>query len=711
MGSAPLAMGKFEGIDRYTFRIGTEGIHCMFRDLDYAGGEEAQERVSVVASLQDLNALNAGTLAAIPISGPHDFTAVSVHKRICKVAPGIAQNFGFKEDVQADAPFRLIHGNIKLREDVLNSRLPPFVALSYCWHDPSWGTKGDPADPVMDATNFSWPVSKSMVRALLLERLSSHEGIWIDQCCINQDDPQEKSRTIGFMNLIYAQARVVVVVLEDVVIGQAESVVLENLMQKCGNRGSTNISTLHEDSSIYRVVSLALKIFSARWFTRAWCNHELLVSKNHIFLIGVSTLGHDRCRVLRVTLLFLNSLLNVVTSYGYTGAKDRHHSELMAQVQINRQRGFLHVIFNAFGLGGAYNLDEIDSDPSTSRSLKSLVETLKNLSKFGATVAADKLAITLNIAGSGLYYKGPERPEHECSLLLSVVALAAGDPAVLCCSGARFELPDHSNIFSWIQRPESLDFAGTAGRRGTHRRLDHMPDFTLKHVELDFFHVASTSDTSIRRASEPFLTRARWYIDGCIGMSKIDPMFQLGGTLENERETKIQVLACALECGPRWINEAAAGKTSADYPDSDLEVAIEIFLSDLDTERDFPELTEEYREMYEVLTDFLETLTLDYISPIGTPEWAPAWVSMGLRETDRLLFMCPVDGRQQFAAMIPTLLQHAEYTNCKRMFLLQSAPQKQGTWTVLGKSLVFSTDLGVLTPQHNRLMERQVIRT
>ncbi|KAL8736280.1 MAG: hypothetical protein Q9166_000435 [cf. Caloplaca sp. 2 TL-2023] len=390
-----------------------------------------------------------------------------------------------------------------------------------------------------------------MVQALLLERASSDEGIWIDQCCINQDDPQEKSRTIGFMNLIYEQARVVVVVLEGVVVDAADGAFRESLMHRCSRQASTEPGVLLDDKLVHHVMSLALKIFSARWFTRAWCNHELLVSQNHVFLLRVSSLRNNQPRVLRLTLLFLSSLVSICSSYDYTGAKDIYHSGLMEHYQKLRQRGFLHIILNPFGLGAGYNLGDVDHDLPIARHLKSPVETLRNLSKFGATVAVDKVAIALNIVGCDLYYKGPEKSERDCGLLLSVIALAAGDPTALCCSGDQYKLSDPKDKESWIQQPGHLDFAGVAGRKGTHRRLDHVPIFTMEQIELDLLYLTSNSDPSIRRASGPFLAQAQWYLDECIDMSKTDPMFQLGASFKEVKAIKIQVLACALECGPR----------------------------------------------------------------------------------------------------------------------------------------------------------------
>ncbi|KAL8910775.1 MAG: hypothetical protein Q9171_003954 [Xanthocarpia ochracea] len=707
-------MGKFTGIDRYTFCIGAEGIHCILRELDptKTNNAEAQEQVLVVGSLQHLNAGSAGRMTAIPDSGNHDFTALNVYNRISSISLAFAKDFGFKKDVAAEAPFRLIHQTLALGGLPKDNRPPSFIALSYCWHNPLWALDRHPANLPSVAVNFSWPISKWMVQSLLLERASSHEGIWIDQCCINQDNPEEKARTIGFMNLIYDQARLVVVVLEDVMIDAADGDFLESLMQKCSSQGLTGSSVVLESGSVHHVVRLALKIFSARWFTRAWCNHELLVSKNHVFLMGVSTTHENKPRTLRMTLFFLGSLIEVCSSYDYTGAKDDYHPELMDQYQKLRQRGFLHIILNPFGLGAGYNLGNLDSNSCTAHYMKSPVDTLRNLSKFGATVAVDKVAIALNIVGCGLYYSGPERSEHDCGLFLSILALAAGDPTVLCCSGPKYKLSCEQSTVSWVQQPGPLDFAGVAGSKGTHRRLDHVPSFTFDQVDLDLIYLASNTDTTIRRASELYVTHARWFLDGCIAMSKTDAMFQLGATFLQAKATKIRIVACALECGPRWINEAAQAKTSADYPDPadvDLESAIRVFLSGYEKGDSFHTLVERYRHQYEQLTDFFETLTLDYVSPIDALDWSPAWLSVGPRDMDRILFMCPSDA-QPFTAMVPTLLLHQAYTDCKRIFLLSTVNAAPDTWRVLGKSLVFGLgDLDILMLEPSKLRKGQKI--
>ena len=72
-----------------------------------------------------------------------------------------------------------------------------------------------------------------MVYGLLNQRVSSTEGVWIDQCCIRQNDDFEKGLAIGCMDLIYKSARRVVVALEDINgISDEQEILLQGLFTK-----------------------------------------------------------------------------------------------------------------------------------------------------------------------------------------------------------------------------------------------------------------------------------------------------------------------------------------------------------------------------------------------------------------------------------------------------------------------------------------------
>ena len=119
--------------------------------------------------------------------------------------------------------------------------------------------------------------------------------------------------TLGFIDTIYRQARLVVVALEDIAISEAEEDFLEDLMDK-SNQDAFKDLAVHA-GSVYYAASLCLKIFSARCFSRAWCSHEFLVSRSHVFLIRVESRAGVAVRVLRVTAAFLQSLTLVTSDY------------------------------------------------------------------------------------------------------------------------------------------------------------------------------------------------------------------------------------------------------------------------------------------------------------------------------------------------------------------------------------------------------------
>src|SRR5277367_2167058 len=61
--------------------------------------------------------------------------------------------------------------------------------------------------------------------------MSVHEGIWIDQLCINQYDEIEKSIAIPVMDLVYGRAKVAVAILGEICINQEEIEVLKHIVQ------------------------------------------------------------------------------------------------------------------------------------------------------------------------------------------------------------------------------------------------------------------------------------------------------------------------------------------------------------------------------------------------------------------------------------------------------------------------------------------------
>ncbi|KAL9044134.1 MAG: hypothetical protein Q9214_002706 [Letrouitia sp. 1 TL-2023] len=195
-----------------------------------------------------------------------------------------AEEFNLKHEAVEDAPLRLLHRADTLQK--LKSRdfsCPSFVALSYCWRNGSW-------TPASHLNHLEWnlPISPEIVRKLDC-LMQEDEGIWIDQICINQNDPAEKEAVIGIMDLIYKSAREVLVPLEDISICVDEILLLDEFTEKGLERFSqafANHQPLEASQlAIQLVVPIVAKIASARWFNRAWCFHELHCHGECMFLI------------------------------------------------------------------------------------------------------------------------------------------------------------------------------------------------------------------------------------------------------------------------------------------------------------------------------------------------------------------------------------------------------------------------------------------
>ena len=122
-----------------------------------------------------------------------------------------------------------------------------------------------------------------MLHGLFHQRQSPNEGIWIDAFCIEQSNEVEKRQAIGSMEVVYKSARTVVAVIEDVTLSGREADLLGEFSQAGYGIGSGSKLS----SEVLRALSLMLlKILSARWFTRAWCSHEMQLSTRLIYLVS-----------------------------------------------------------------------------------------------------------------------------------------------------------------------------------------------------------------------------------------------------------------------------------------------------------------------------------------------------------------------------------------------------------------------------------------
>ena len=689
-------MGKFKSENGDSYQIVGQN-HCTLREFESNVKDEGEYEVVKISSLQDIS--NGGLPhPAIPFSDIPRFNASDVWERMNSAAPDMANNFALKANARSKAPFKLI-------KECQFTRPQSFIALSYCWHNTDWRLSEHLEGSYTNGKNFSWPISEYMTKALLLERVSSNEGIWVDQCCIDQTNNEEKLLTIGFMDAIYKQARLVIVALEDIAISEAEEAFLEDLMDKYNQEAVEGIR-VHAGSAC-DAATLSLKIFSARWFSRAWCSHEFLVSHNHVFLIRVERRAPVAARVLRVTADFLKSLTFVTTAYiSFPDIEDERSRLLVSRYDELHKIGHMRTLIEHVEVNARLRHNEGDYQPISPTDIKSFLEVFLHYSSLGASVEVDKLVITLNILGCELYFRGTNMEQPECGLCISILALAAGDPTVLCSSGEKFKLSGQSSQQSWLQWPQQGDFDGTFRKRTMYRRLDYVPEFSQEQVTLDLFVFGN--DTILHRASEPFMAQAVWFVDGLIEVFKEDFKEENSEILQSretqwilQRDVNIKILACALECGLDWFERGVALRS---FPYPGLQQALHTFFSDGIVKHSFRELYDQNRDQWVAVTDVIEAMTEIYFFGPLDPAHFPAWIEVGPNETDKILIMCP--DHDGYTIAIPALLLHEEYTNCKRIFFLDAVSQITESWNILGKTAAFGADLTVLT-QHGVLRQNQ----
>jgi hypothetical protein len=180
------------------------------------------------------------------------------------IAPTTAARFNLSEDP-------IEHFTLKLIGKDAN--FTSFLALSYCW-PVNQREELSPQPQSGNRINFPLPIDPLLYAALQDQLLSPLEGIWIDQICIDQQNDIEKAAAITAMPAVYRCARKVIVALGDALISTEQGEWLEQHKVLAESHGS---------NPTFR--QLARVIFASKWFTRAWCSHEMRLATSILFLV------------------------------------------------------------------------------------------------------------------------------------------------------------------------------------------------------------------------------------------------------------------------------------------------------------------------------------------------------------------------------------------------------------------------------------------
>ncbi|KAL7280369.1 hypothetical protein ACG7TL_005294 [Trametes sanguinea] len=166
-----------------------------------------------------------------------------------------------------DSPLRVLVRNAEGMYEVVPYTGQPYMAISYCWPAAGFqklGSSNEPT-PVLTADG---PIVQSYHFSTFISRAAGSWtpslAVWLDYHCISQDDLEEKTAQVAVMQHIYTKAQITLVMLEDTALTgpELEAVVTSDDTQ--GHRADP--------------VSAARRVLSARWFSRAWCSQELILS-------------------------------------------------------------------------------------------------------------------------------------------------------------------------------------------------------------------------------------------------------------------------------------------------------------------------------------------------------------------------------------------------------------------------------------------------
>ncbi|KAH6331912.1 hypothetical protein HBI37_181360 [Parastagonospora nodorum] len=325
----------------------------------------------------------------------------SIVKSLQKWNPEAASRFGLRSTPTVlSTPFRLIYPNCDLhsfRETGLYAR--QFLTISYCWRSPEFLPDGYEHHDI-------WPIKKSMVDAVLAEKNHPRVGIWIDQKCIDQSSALDKQLSIAAMDIIYRSCMRLVVLLEDVLLTEQEV----QLVQKYDiSHRPYNDGWKFESYEIETFTNFYEKVNAARWWSRAWCFHEMCM--------------HRPWFERRQTDHRFNATF-ILCGPGDTTVKMKWTNLILLMSRA------IHVLPNAqiWWKGQATISGIIKPEDQEKGWSGSIMARYNSISAKGCSFLQDRLSILINLCGLGLAYKGPPLDtEEELLYLSSLLALAAGD--------------------------------------------------------------------------------------------------------------------------------------------------------------------------------------------------------------------------------------------------------------------------------------------
>lgn len=453
-----------------------------------------------------------------------------VMTRLDQFGLSLASSFGFKHTAQSKAPFRLICNFNGQAKEPSSPHFESFIALSYCWHSDNW----EPTESCRQRGNQ--PLSFKMLRGLLDQRKSQDEGVWIDACCIDQDNAREQRHAIGTMDVLYKSARQVVIALENVSLSDEQGHLLRDTLANNFYEDSPERS-LTEDT-LRRLSLILIIILSARWFTRAWCSHELQLSMRHLFLIPTES---------GIVSLKSGELDNLYWHTFPTSISQPDLSEAMISISLSFD------IYSRTSLMSDYNVR------------RSFMAEFHDILRLESSSETDKIGISLNVVGLQLFFKGVNKSSEECKWILAMIALCAGDLTVLGGAGELVKPDAKSETVSWLHWAEDDDDDIATTSPANISNPCSIESIDCSQITMDVFVLKKTG---FHTPSNNFINLAKRFLRLCISVyPTANRGFWIGFDKDTEDfkerwDSRVQIIACSLHCGLPWMVKSMAFSTS-----------------------------------------------------------------------------------------------------------------------------------------------------
>ena len=515
------------------------------------------------------------------------------------------------------------------------------------------------------------------------------------------------------MDIIYKNARTVVIVLDDIEVGSHEVAFLRDYIEAYSTEEQSNIQPNWGQRPPYMQAHPSFKylferILSSTWFERAWCGHEMRLGSNHVFLVPCASSGNDSYTFIRFTGVFFHHMLTL--SSEVMSSTPGHQTRKNALQQLFGRRA---LIYEREALIAQNPRTEFPPLPEPFIYVTMIADVFQM--KAGGNprlpdhlrlldANRDKVSIVLNTSGYPLALKPytdtqPPSIEDECLRQLLIIGLAAQDPVALCTTGP--PLRRHNGYISWLRSPSPLDIvsAGSSLPRFPSMETSISLGFgpMSEYIQLDLiflgFHRQQRVDSGMVWQSH--YHRANEFIDQCI-QHRIESytMWSSWQVIGHPRAGSMknifaQTLACCFECGPAWTYEVSKRFQIGSYGLMS-EAISQLFDPSISFEHHIS--THDDRQNVIFLINFLSTLVaygIPWASGATEMTCGPITVPTGTGEA--AIVFAPFEMSYMIRVAVPDAVKATQYDSLSRAWLLTEMREGANTseWTLQAKSVLF----------------------